>query len=468
MNQLRSKLYEFRFEIGIVLSFVLGVFLRFFKLDRQSLWGDELYSVYASSLSNWNDFWSYLSVDPHPPLFQILLSFWIQLLPEFTEFSVKLFPILISVIHLICLWFLTKSWEKPKRFLFIFLISLSPGAIYYAQEVRSYSLLLCLSSFIVVLFSDLDLERGKKIRLVTLVLLSIFISYVHLFGFIFVGSLYFVFWVQFVIKRSPQSKSVFILGLISFLAFLPFVYVLMNGSKIATASWIDPPGLVLYLAYYSLFFYTSKKFFFLTVFVPILVLIYLVFKDKERYLNADSKRKHFDSRTFLIVALFIIISTSLFSLIKPIVTNRNWIVTLPLIYYFVADRLQNSLGKRYVLPALILLTLFSLIDFKKNFYIVFKEDWRGTAHFVADHCSPPLVLVDSYPEFLTLYLKWEGHSEFSSKLTAKDFKMEQSKVCVVRRFVENNGIGFPESPIYKKIGQSLFYGFTVEEYQLSK
>ncbi|TGM82242.1 dolichyl-phosphate-mannose--protein mannosyltransferase [Leptospira mtsangambouensis] len=468
MNQLRSKLYEVRFEIGMVLSLVLGVFLRFYKLDRQSLWGDELYSVYASSLTNWTDFWSYLSVDPHPPLFQILLSFWIQLLPEFTEFSVKLFPVLISVVHLICLWFLTKSWEKPKRFLFLFLISLSPGAIYYAQEIRSYSLLLCLSSFIVVLFVDLDLERGKKIRWVSLVLLSIFISYVHLFGFIFVGSLYFIFWVQFVLKHYPQAKSVFILGLITFLAFLPFVYVLMDGSKIATASWIDPPGLVLYLAYYSLFFYTSKKFFFLTVFVPILVLLYLIFKNNSRNSNADSKLRHSAPTTFLIVALFIIISTSLFSLLKPIVTNRNWIVTLPLIYYFVADRLQNSLGKRYVLPALILLTLFSLIDFKKNFYLVFKEDWRGTAHFVADHCNPPLVFVDSYPEFLTLYLKWEGHSEFSPKLTAKDFRMDQSKVCVVRRFVENNGIGFPESPKNKKIGQSLFYGFTVEEYQLSK
>ncbi|MCW7490358.1 dolichyl-phosphate-mannose--protein mannosyltransferase [Leptospira meyeri] len=468
MNQLRSKLYQVRFEIAIVLSLVLGMVLRFFKLDRQSLWGDELYSVYASSLTNWTDFWSYLSVDPHPPLFQILLSVWIRLLPEFTEFSVKLFPVFISVINLFFLWILTQHWDKPKRFLFLFFMSFSPGAIYYAQEVRSYSLLLCLSSLIVVLFADLDLEKGKRIRLISLLFLSVFISYVHLFGFIFVGSLYFIFWVQFVLKRYSQSKSVFFLGLISFFAFLPFLYILMNGSKIATASWIDPPGLVLYLAYYSLFFYTSKKFLFLTVFVPIIVLPYLAFKGKTRNSDSNSDVRHSASETFLIVALFIIISTSLFSLLKPIVTNRNWIVTLPLIYYFVADRLQQYLGKRYVLPALILLTLFSLIDFKKNFYLVFKEDWRGTAHFVADRCNPPLVLVDSYPEFLNLYLRWEGHSEFSPQLTAKDLKIDQTKVCVLRRFVENNGIGFPDEPTYKKMGQSLFYGFTVEEYERTR
>ncbi|TGL90254.1 dolichyl-phosphate-mannose--protein mannosyltransferase [Leptospira congkakensis] len=468
MNQLRNKILEFKFEIGILLSFIVGVVLRFHKLNRQSLWGDELYSVYASSLMNWSDFWAYLAEDPHPPLFQILLSFWIRLLPDFTEFSVKLFPVAISVVNLIFLWILTKSWAKPKRFLFLFLISFSPGAIYYSQELRSYSLLLCLSSMIVVLFANLDLEAHKRIRLFSLMLLSVLISYVHLFGFIFVGSLYFIFWLRFVLKRFVEAKLVFLLGAFSFLAFLPFLYTLGSGTKIATASWIDPPGSILYIAYYSLFFYTSKKFLYLTVLVPIFALVYWVVKGNQITSEDGSETKYSSGRIFLLVALFIIISTSLFSLFKPIVTNRNWIITLPLIYYFIAENLEKVLEKWYVLPALILLTIFSLIDFKKNFYFVFKEDWRGAAHYVANHCSGPIVLIDSYPEFLSLYLKWEGHSEFLPILTGTNTKMEQSKVCVLRRFIEGNGIGFPIDAKNEKMGQSAFYGFTVEEYKLTK
>lgn len=468
MNQINSKLREYRFEIGILLAFAIGIFLRFYQLDRQSLWGDELYSVYASSLSNWSDFWAYLAEDPHPPLFQILLSYWIRFAPNFTEYSVKLFPVSISILNLLILWILTSSWEKPKRFLFLFLLSLSPGAIYYAQEVRSYSLLLCLSSIILVLFINLEIKANRRIRFLYLVIASILISYVHLFGFIFVGTLYFVFWLRLFWNRAIEARYIFILGLLTLFAFIPFLYQLVSGSKIATASWIDPPNWVLYRTYYSLFFYTSKKFLFLTAIVPISVFLYWIGKDIRDRKSSDPKQTLSSSRTILLVAFCILISTSLFSLFKPIVTNRNWIVTLPLIYYFVADHLKVSLHRWYVVATLILLTLFSLLDFKKNYYFVFKEDWRGTAQFVANHCQPPVLLADSYPEYLGLYLRWEGHNEFSPILTGSNSEISQSKLCLTKRFLGGNGVGLPPSVAMEKVGQSLFYGFTVEEYKKSK
>ncbi|TGL37141.1 glycosyltransferase family 39 protein [Leptospira perdikensis] len=465
MKQQNFTFHRYRFELGILLVLAIGVFLRLYQLDRQSLWGDELYSVYGSSLSSWSDFWIYLAEDPHPPLFQILLSYWIRFLPKFTEFSIKLFPVSISILNLFVLWILTQSWEKPKRFVFLFLISLSPGAIYYAQEVRSYSLLLCLSSIILVLFVNLDNKTSQRFRFISLVITSILVSYVHLFGFIFVGSLYFVFWLRFLWKRDEQTRWVFLLGLLTFLAFIPFLYQLMNGTKIATASWIDPPSLLLYLAYYSLFFYTSKKFLFLTVIVPILVFFYWIFKDIRGWKGSDTSERFSSSQTFLFVAFCIVISTSLFSLFKPIVTNRNWIVTLPLIYYFVADHLKVAVERWYTIVVLIFLTLFSLIDFKKNYYFVFKEDWRGAAHFIANNCEPPVLFSDSYPEYLSLYLSWDGHKEFSPVLTGADLEISQSKICVVKRFLGGNGLGLPSSVAMEKVGQSLFYGFTIEEYK---
>lgn len=468
MKERFFRLGDYRYEIGILVSLCIGVFLRFYQLDRQSLWSDELYSVYASSLSNWSDFWSYIEEDPHPPLFQILLTYWIRILPKFSEFSVRLFPVIISVSNLCILWFLTKSWEKSKRFLFLFFISLSPGAIYYAQEVRSYSLLLCLSSIILVLFVNLEKENYKSFRWISLLFTSVLISYVHLFGFIFVGSLYFIFWLRFLVKKEKEVLSVFFLGLISLLAFLPFVYQLSKGAKIATASWIDPPGLVLYLAYYSLFFYTSKKFLFLTVIIPIIVFLILIFREF-RNSNKDVVRGSFSSSgTMILVAIFILLSTSLFSLYKPIVTNRNWIITLPLVYYFAADHLKFSLRRWFSIGCLILLTAFSLVDFKKNFYFVFKEDWRGTAEFVSKNCEPGLVLLNAYPEFLGLYLGWNQHLEFQPVMLKPSLEITQQKVCFVRRFLDDSGIGIPSNSGLKKVRESVFYGFTVEEYSKTK
>lgn len=468
MKERIFRLGDFRYEIGIVISLCIGIFLRFYQLDRQSLWSDELYSVYASSLPNWSDFWLYLEEDPHPPLFQISLAYWIRILPKFSEYYVRLFPIIISVLNLCVLWFLTKPWEKTKRFLFLFLISLSPGAIYYAQEVRSYSLLLCLSSIILVLFVNLETGGNRRFGWICLLITSILISYVHLFGFIFVGSLYLIFWLSFLIKKNKEVFSVFFLGFFTFIAFLPFVYQLSKGTKIATASWIDPPGLVLYLAYYSLFFYTSKKFLFLTVIIPIVAFLTWIVKEVRNLKKEVRSVSYSSSGTMIIVAICILLSTSLFSLYKPIVTNRNWIVTLPLAYYFAADHLKFSLSRWYSIGGLILLTIFSLIDFKKNFYIVFKEDWRGSAEYILKHCEPPLVISDSYPEFLNLYLQWSGHKEFSPVLAGSPFAIPQSKVCVLKRFLGGNGIGVPSDSSLTKITETAFYGFTVEEYSRTK
>ncbi|TGL10905.1 glycosyltransferase family 39 protein [Leptospira meyeri] len=459
-----ALLWKIRLEAGITASIFLGVFLRFFRIDRQSLWGDEFFSVYASSLSDWIEFWTYIENDPHPPLFQILLSLWIRILPNFTEIGVKIFPVFISILNLIFIFVLTKRWERSKRFLFIFFISLSPGAIYYSQEVRSYSLLLCLTSIIVILIHNLDLNKEKGISWICIALLSVLTSYVHLFGFIFVSSLLFVYWLLSLKNGNSFAGRFFILGIINVVLFLPFIYHLTRSAKIETAAWIDPPNLVLFLTYYSLFYATSKKFFFLTLVIPIVVFVFLVIRN---ILNRKERSNQFffsNSNYFLLVAGFLIISTLLFSFYKPIVTNRNWIVTLPLFYLFAADQLKEQLRNKYSVILLFLITLFSLVEFKKNFYNTFKEDWRGAAKFVSVNCNGPLVLTDSFPEFLSIYFHWNQIEGFQPLILKESLNISQSTICVVKRQIGGNGMTFSSNVNFQKVKDTTLYGFTVEEY----
>ncbi|MCW7503776.1 dolichyl-phosphate-mannose--protein mannosyltransferase [Leptospira paudalimensis] len=464
----REGIKKFKFEIGIFISLAIGIFFRFYKLDRQSLWTDELYSVYASSLENWHLFWDYLASDPHPPLFQILLSIWIHINPTGNEIYIKFFPVIISILNLLLLLFLTRGWEKKRRFLFLFLFSFSPGAIYYAQEVRSYSLLLCLSSSIIVLFDSFLSNLQNKKRYVLLAILSICISYVHLFGFIFVGSLYFLFWIYFYILKDNRSYWIFLLGLVTFVAYLPFIFQLLSGDKIATAGWIDPPNLVLYLSYYSLFFYTSKKFLFLTVIVPVLLFLILIYRLAKKILGKGGFYSLRLSELYLLVSFFIIIVTSFFSFYKPIVTNRNWIVTLPLVYMFVSEKLSENKRSNILIVSLILLTIFSFIDFKKNFYIVFKEDWRSTTQFISRQCEGKYVFSNATPEYIKLYLNWNSDQKFEPKLLGEETTIEQKKLCVVYRFLDGNGKSFQEENGWKFVKENTFYGMVVKEYLRSE
>ncbi|PJZ86260.1 glycosyltransferase family 39 protein [Leptospira harrisiae] len=467
-NRYLSLLWKIRIEVGIAVSILLGIFLRLFKIDRQSLWGDEFFSVYASSLTEWSDFWSYIDNDPHPPLFQILLSLWIKFLPSFTEIGVKIFPVIISILNLILIFLLTKHWESLKRFLFIFFLSLSPGAIYYSQEVRSYSLLLCLTSVIVVLIHNLEYNKAKVSNWVFIGLLSVLTSYVHLFGFIFVSSLFFVYWLLSFRNRDQYAVRFFTLGILTSITFLPFIFHLAQSAKIETASWIDSPNLVLFLTYYTLFYATSKKIFIFTMVIPISVFTYWVIKVIR---NLRERTEHFffsNSTNFLLVAAFIIFSTLLFSFYKPIVTNRNWIVTLPLLYLFAADQMKGKFENKYLVILFFLISLLSLFEFKKNFYTSFKEDWRGTAKYISSNCAKPIVLTDSFPEFLSVYLRWNHSEGFQPLILRESVTISQSNICVVNRQIGGNGLHFSSNPNFVKVKDTILYGFTIEEYEKNK
>ncbi|TGM45223.1 dolichyl-phosphate-mannose--protein mannosyltransferase [Leptospira biflexa] len=460
----RERIKNWKIEILTYLLISIGIFLRLFSIDRQSLWTDELYSVYASSIQNWSEFWVYLADDPHPPLFQILLRLWIRLIPGMSEITIKLFPAIISIFNLILIGIFTRAWDSKKRFLFLCLFSLSPGAIYYAQEVRSYSLLLCLSSLILIFFEKLISEPKKIMHLCILSVLSVTISYVHLFGFIFIGSLYFVCFVYYFYHKDPISKVIFFLGFISFCFYLPFLFQLFITSRIQTASWIDPPGIVLLLTYGSLFLYTSKKYLFLTALLPVLFFIYSLVGSIQTKRNHKQKFYLTFGELSLFVAILIVVSTTLFSYIKPIATNRNWIVTLPLVYLFASENLRNQIQNKKILLGLILFLSLSFIDFKKNFYIQFKEDWRGTTSYLIEHCAGPVVFSDATPEYISLYMNWQGNQRLTPTILGNNVDLQQKETCVVKRFMGGNGKSFENSDLWKKQKETALYGFSIEEF----
>lgn len=72
------------FILGLIL--VAGFLLRIYKLSSQSIWLDEAYSIYHSQ----QNFMHVVSFkDLSPPLYYILLHFWIRLTGT-SEFSVRL------------------------------------------------------------------------------------------------------------------------------------------------------------------------------------------------------------------------------------------------------------------------------------------------------------------------------------------------------------------------------------------
>jgi mannosyltransferase len=136
-----SELEEFAPWLVIIIT-LLGGFLRVLLLSTKGMWLDETFSVWIANHSvpdmlNW-----IVRIDQHPPLYYLLLHYWIARNGE-TPYYARLFSVLfgagtIPVIYLI-----------GKRIAGVVVglaaaafLALSLFNIYYAQETRMYTLLM--------------------------------------------------------------------------------------------------------------------------------------------------------------------------------------------------------------------------------------------------------------------------------------------------------------------------------------
>jgi uncharacterized membrane protein len=167
-----------------------GLFLRFHNLDRKFFWEDEAWTrvriagyvsseIRAEVLSTpelrVRDLHRFqqasrsrgllhvliaTAADPkHPPLYPVLLWSWMQLVGD-SDRQARLFSALISVLALPCLYWLCRELfdQRAVALTAVALLSVSPLHVLYAQEARSYALLV-----VAILMSSAALLRALRV-----------------------------------------------------------------------------------------------------------------------------------------------------------------------------------------------------------------------------------------------------------------------------------------------------------------
>jgi 4-amino-4-deoxy-L-arabinose transferase-like glycosyltransferase len=128
----------------------LAVLVRLPTLLGQSYWIDELITVGAVPMS-WGDMYHRLLFggETHPLLYCTLLKLW-TLLFGTSKLALRLFSVTAGTLFVLACHRLTARLLSPRLALATALLAaLSPYALYYSQEVRSYMLfgLLCTASY---------------------------------------------------------------------------------------------------------------------------------------------------------------------------------------------------------------------------------------------------------------------------------------------------------------------------------
>ena len=199
-----------------MLFFVLlvGCILRVSFINKpEGLWNDEYVSWYVANTPFKEGFWQEVLKQCHMPLYYLYLKPF----AHFSDLMLRLTSVVPSVLAIVVMYFVGKEYSKKLGLICATITSVLSFLIYYAQEVRFYSLLFLFSALALLATIKLTKNTSKK-NIFFYCISMILILLTHVLGGIFVlfNTLYVVY------KKKYFSKKILIYILDCVVFVLPF------------------------------------------------------------------------------------------------------------------------------------------------------------------------------------------------------------------------------------------------------
>lgn len=160
-NELSMKNNTF-FKLFIII--LIAMLFRLWFLDKpEGLWYDEYTGWYIASKNTISDFFTIMLQNCHMPFYFIYLKGWMFLFGD-TDISLRFSSVIPSLLTIIAVFLAGKELKDSKFGLFTaFLTSINSFCIYFAQEVRLYSLIMLFTTLVVIYFIKTIRTQSKKI-----------------------------------------------------------------------------------------------------------------------------------------------------------------------------------------------------------------------------------------------------------------------------------------------------------------
>ena len=362
--------------LTLLLVLVAGTMLRIYGLDAESMTLDEVYSIRLSENSI-PGIISGLKWDAHPPVYFILLHYWVLLFGSGST-VVRLFSVFWGVLAIFLSFRVaTLMFHHRVGLWTAALVALSPFLIQYSQQTRAYELFLCLVlvSYYYLIKVVFQYPGGRWNRLLYAVS-TVAVLYTHVYGlFIFLAQIAFIFldgfkkreiWRAWIV---PGAAIVllysFWLPVVYFQAFKaresfsPKGYSSADSLPQTLTTWSGSGALLLLLA----------------------ALIVLGLWGS----GGEYRRKN----TLLILWMaFPVLIPMLISLLEPMYHDRYTIGSAIAFYLLASQGISRFKPWRALLIAAGLISLFYLPVITGYYHTVHKEDWRSTVQFIEKNAHP--------------------------------------------------------------------------------
>lgn len=128
-----------RGEILLGLLLLVAFALRVYRIDYQSIWGDEAYSIWRSGLPLSEIPWQVAKTGNLAPFYYFLLHFW-QGVAGSSELAIRFFSLFLGVLAVPASFkLLERLHSRMAGLMAALLATLSPFWVYYSQEAKMYA-----------------------------------------------------------------------------------------------------------------------------------------------------------------------------------------------------------------------------------------------------------------------------------------------------------------------------------------
>lgn len=384
----------------VLLILVLATALRFYHIDYQSVWLDEICSILEANPDiKWSDLEATIMLsDPHPPLYFALLKILFQLF-GYTTLVARVFSAIVGVAGVYALYLLGKEINnKNTGLLAAFLLAINSFHIYYSQEVRMYALLVLLTVLsyyrLVMYLKENTYKNAILYGLFTgLMLLTQFFGLFVLVSQVII--LLFVF-----IKKEKTHKLLFFKqllasGLVIIISFLPALTIFIETTKkkytAIQPTTVDTVFLIfkdfVQQSYILLFLYSGL----------IVVCIYYAFKEK-------MKQNYLLLFSWIIITLALPILRSY--LVTPMIVSRYFITILPAFIILISIailKFKYAIIKISLLLCLTIVTFYELFIFNDYYNKIAKTQFREITEFIKKENKENNQVVSNLNWYLTFF-----------------------------------------------------------------
>ena len=243
----------------VVLLFGLAFSLRLYGIEHQNIWFDESYSWNETLRSTSQIIIHAATSDVHPPLYYVLLKFWVVLWGDSTA-AMRSLSLLFTMGSMGFAYLIMKQLKNDKALLLgCLLLAISPYQIYFAQEIRMYSLLALLNTASVYFYLKLaDSQWKGNLLIVGFIAATLLGLYTHLAALVTFGGIAFHFFYELIFGNfePANKKKLFVKFCLTSLSiailYLPWIIVLwyFQAGNVGEQAWRD--GVTIFDGLYEL------------------------------------------------------------------------------------------------------------------------------------------------------------------------------------------------------------------------